>query len=290
MSCPRLPPELCDLVIGWLEGDGEILRACALVCRSWLPASRHHLFQAVYLFHETQYKLFTHRILQDQNMKPYLDSMRGLTIWPHPEPLPNQLPSGDEGAYRRTLSRSFFFLFGGRLPSLEVLTLVNLDWKDLPRPSEPLLLSTFPSITTIQFSACYLPSFSFLRRALMAMSSLTHLIVEHVQWPIETASSVPSSIGAPHFVRLAITRFSVKYWEGNDTPVKQLLQWFMEARAWRQLRELSFTVERFQEYRFSESNPLGEVQDTFLKVVGPKVIDLSVSMRGTQRSLYLVRA
>jgi hypothetical protein len=40
----RLPPELTDLIISFLSGDPGALQACSLVCRDWLPASRHHLF------------------------------------------------------------------------------------------------------------------------------------------------------------------------------------------------------------------------------------------------------
>jgi hypothetical protein len=43
---PRLPPELTDIIIGLLSAQGETatLGACALVCRSWIPASRHNIF------------------------------------------------------------------------------------------------------------------------------------------------------------------------------------------------------------------------------------------------------
>jgi hypothetical protein len=40
----RLPPELIDLVIDALHDDRATLKICALVCRSWVYASRHHLF------------------------------------------------------------------------------------------------------------------------------------------------------------------------------------------------------------------------------------------------------
>jgi hypothetical protein len=44
---PRLPPELIDAIINLLCDDGGTLRTCALVCRSWIPASRHHLFSQI---------------------------------------------------------------------------------------------------------------------------------------------------------------------------------------------------------------------------------------------------
>lgn len=38
-----LPPELIDNIINLLCDDEETLATCALVCKSWVPASRYHL-------------------------------------------------------------------------------------------------------------------------------------------------------------------------------------------------------------------------------------------------------
>ncbi|KAK0436766.1 hypothetical protein EV421DRAFT_1830825 [Armillaria borealis] len=42
---PRFPPELFDRFIDFLHHDNEALKACSLVCRAWIPASRFHLFE-----------------------------------------------------------------------------------------------------------------------------------------------------------------------------------------------------------------------------------------------------
>ncbi|KAJ7500618.1 hypothetical protein B0H11DRAFT_1995906 [Mycena galericulata] len=44
-----LPPEITDLIIDNLHGYPSTLRACSRVSRDWLAASRHHLFDVVYL-------------------------------------------------------------------------------------------------------------------------------------------------------------------------------------------------------------------------------------------------
>jgi hypothetical protein len=44
---PRLPPELIDAAIDQLHDDPEALALCTLVCKSWVPASRHHLFPTI---------------------------------------------------------------------------------------------------------------------------------------------------------------------------------------------------------------------------------------------------
>jgi hypothetical protein len=46
---PRLPPELCDMIIHILADDKKTLRACSLTCKAFLPASRSNLFHHVRL-------------------------------------------------------------------------------------------------------------------------------------------------------------------------------------------------------------------------------------------------
>lgn len=41
----RVPPELCDSIIGHLQDDTAALQRSSLVCRDWLPASTLHLFR-----------------------------------------------------------------------------------------------------------------------------------------------------------------------------------------------------------------------------------------------------
>jgi hypothetical protein len=45
----RLPPELVDAIIKMLHDDRAALATCALVSRSWVPASRHNLFSELVL-------------------------------------------------------------------------------------------------------------------------------------------------------------------------------------------------------------------------------------------------
>ncbi|PPQ64219.1 hypothetical protein CVT24_008595 [Panaeolus cyanescens] len=45
----RLYSELYDLIISFLYQEEQALRSCALVCRSWVPASRAHLFYHITL-------------------------------------------------------------------------------------------------------------------------------------------------------------------------------------------------------------------------------------------------
>ncbi|KAK0497738.1 hypothetical protein EDD18DRAFT_1159106 [Armillaria luteobubalina] len=44
-----LPPELCDIIIDFLHTDRASLISCSIVCKSWLPASRLHLWETLKL-------------------------------------------------------------------------------------------------------------------------------------------------------------------------------------------------------------------------------------------------
>ena len=43
-SRSQLPQEMIDMIIDFLYSEEDALAACSLVCRSWLPATRYHLF------------------------------------------------------------------------------------------------------------------------------------------------------------------------------------------------------------------------------------------------------
>ncbi|GBE77414.1 hypothetical protein BKA93DRAFT_52362 [Sparassis latifolia] len=46
---PRLPPEMCDIILDHLWDDVPTLAACSLAYRQWLPTTRLHLFNTVSL-------------------------------------------------------------------------------------------------------------------------------------------------------------------------------------------------------------------------------------------------
>ena len=49
MSVPRLPPEVVDLVLSYLQTphDSKTLKASTLVCSEWFPIARQHLFSVL---------------------------------------------------------------------------------------------------------------------------------------------------------------------------------------------------------------------------------------------------
>jgi hypothetical protein len=49
----RIPAELTDRIIDFLHSDRQALATCALVCKSWIPSSRFHLFEKLHINHKT---------------------------------------------------------------------------------------------------------------------------------------------------------------------------------------------------------------------------------------------
>lgn len=44
---PAFPQEIVDTFIDFIQEDAQALAARGIVCRSWLPRSRYHLFKTV---------------------------------------------------------------------------------------------------------------------------------------------------------------------------------------------------------------------------------------------------
>ena len=45
---PVIPQELFDIILDFLHNDVAALCSASLVCKSWLPASRFHLFSEIF--------------------------------------------------------------------------------------------------------------------------------------------------------------------------------------------------------------------------------------------------
>ena len=56
---PAIPQELSDTILDFLHDDMAALCSAGLVCRSWLPASRFHLFSDI----ELNRQINGHRVL-----------------------------------------------------------------------------------------------------------------------------------------------------------------------------------------------------------------------------------
>ena len=199
------PSELTDRIIGCMDKlDKRTLCSCALVSRKWLPASRHALFHLISIQRPSTFKLLIDRVLHSDNARPCLAGVRVLAIDDfntgldtsvfdhHPVP---EISDG-EGELVTSACRLFIYDFSGHLPGVQRLNLSGLRWtyQSTPRPHEALFLSQFSSLKTLSLMTCFLPSFSFLRRALIAVPQLERLSLLFVSWhPADRLPAVMTS-------------------------------------------------------------------------------------------------
>ncbi|KAI0750338.1 hypothetical protein C8Q80DRAFT_685387 [Daedaleopsis nitida] len=169
----RIPPEVTDRIIGYVGLDPatktrrKTLLACALVCSSWLPASRHCLFHRVD-FDNTQFlRRFLAMVLRSPAARPRLSYISEITLSDSMQ---------EDPAYLHHLA--------GHLPNLETLSLLEIDWSDpSPHPSTFTTIAGFPALHILNLSYCKFPSFNAFCRMLSAASRLSRLDLRDVRWP-----------------------------------------------------------------------------------------------------------
>ncbi|TDL19489.1 hypothetical protein BD410DRAFT_900190 [Rickenella mellea] len=120
-------PELADVIIDYLHDDRPALCSCGLVCRSWLPTSRFHLFSTVQLCH-----------IDIGTGLPLICSP-GSTIPPYVRHLELEEGRRDNPRWvkKALLSKSL-----PKFCALESLVLAHIDWADLmsvPSPRDRLI-------------------------------------------------------------------------------------------------------------------------------------------------------
>ena len=188
----RIPFEITDSIIGHVGVlDHQTLRVCALVCRAWLPASRHRLFQKIQIDSEEVYRRFVSNVLHSEAVRQHLQATRLLTIdcgrW-------DDSSSTDDAVSpkRYPASRLFFLQASGHLPNVRHIYIHRATWDaPLPDPREPLLLQGFPSLVSLWLTDCSLPSVSFLRRILTSLPRLRWLSLNGVSFPPSLSQSRP---------------------------------------------------------------------------------------------------
>ncbi|RDX42464.1 hypothetical protein OH76DRAFT_1411144 [Lentinus brumalis] len=231
------------------------LCSCARVCQSWLPIARFHLFSCVSLQSVPAYDSFVRGVLHSNDMRPYLSTVRSVLLY---HDIPRELP------IREHAHRLFLLEFSGQLPVMDSLSLMNLDWSaDIPRCSEPLLLSTFPSLTSLALVVCSLPSFSFLRRTLTAIPSLTALYIHEVTWR-ETEAVGPSTCT---WTRPTLANFFFEY-SFYMPCTDQLLLWLSQTRSQSSIYNLRFHPGRHAPLN---AHVLSLTERIFLKVIAPHI-------------------
>nr|VWP02230.1 Peroxisomal biogenesis factor 6 (ClaPEX6) (Peroxin-6) [Ganoderma boninense] len=187
-----LPNELFDAIISRVPAragrlgpeEKKTLLNCTLVCRDWLPASRHALFSCVVLNSPAAWDSFLRCVVNAEGGRPWLASIRQLefntdkwrTIHNDGEDVPAQPISEWRGQY-------IIPVLAGQLPNLEVLWL-TVNWERCqPHPSTFGMFSQFTSLHELYLVDCSFPSFCTFRRILASLPALKALGCHSVHWP-----------------------------------------------------------------------------------------------------------
>ncbi|KAJ7164185.1 hypothetical protein C8R46DRAFT_309300 [Mycena filopes] len=132
----KLPPELVDRLIDYLHDDIHALANCALVSRTWAPASRYHVFG--------------HVVLLDKSWTEYLRLLTSpfATFTPHST---HTLTFATAFGSRTTLA-SLLDDIVPKLPQFSAVTslcLGILNWSEMSTPTVISLAALFVSITAL---------------------------------------------------------------------------------------------------------------------------------------------
>ena len=195
VMAPHVPPELTDRIIDSIPIDRQCehyqtLLNCALVSQDWLPASRCRLFTCVDISTRGGYESFVANVLRSPRLEPYLKRTKQVV-------LTNESVCG------------FIYGSAGHLPSLESLTIQDVNWKSHPpHPRIHLTISRFSTLRKLVLFQCQLPSSQMLRRMVSALStSLRNLHLDNVTWPPVHHGSVPVLQVGPALDTLRVSYF-----------------------------------------------------------------------------------
>ncbi|KAI0342288.1 hypothetical protein BDW22DRAFT_179537 [Trametopsis cervina] len=115
---PRLPPELCDMIIENLCGDKLSLSACSIVSRSWLRTARQHLFESVLVSRQNQPDAFQSFVAFLKARPELCNVIRIICVDGYTE---DTLLHGD-------LQVHFMSSIVEQIPGLKALLLLNCGW------------------------------------------------------------------------------------------------------------------------------------------------------------------
>jgi hypothetical protein len=165
----QLSSELYDRIIDHLHSFKHSLFACSIVCRSWLPASRYHLFL-------------------DVNLTPNL--VRFLLSSPHAmetiTPYLRDVTLGGAWIAEQRCEFDIVISFLLNLENSRGLHLETWSWDFLSHASRDLLLRSegdfFQNVTNINMKYIHFPSSSLLLEFISRFPMLRSLSFDNVTW------------------------------------------------------------------------------------------------------------
>ncbi|KAH7928610.1 hypothetical protein BV22DRAFT_193926 [Leucogyrophana mollusca] len=179
-----IPPEITDHIIDHLHEDAEALGTCSLVCKSWLPASRYHLFSIISLH---PWKKDSFLRLLDSTCSSFAPHVRHLYI------------REGRGAYtweKKWLNDALPRLSG--LTHVESLEIEQVFWEFLSAAAKKSFFEGFRGIKQLKLRQFEFRTGTDLVTFLSAFPKLEALRLDNVKWERETMElaglSVPTRL------------------------------------------------------------------------------------------------
>jgi len=180
----RLPAELTDSIIDHLYADYRSLKICSTVCKTWLPRSRHHLFDDVNV------------CLQHSNHDSFfqlLDSPRA-TLVPYVRRLTLRDQRGDKWVFRAIHRLT-------ALTAVKSLVVEQMQFAELQTKTIPALCAAFRGLESLRMYQVSFGSLAHLMNMLSASTSLEHIELSMVEWDSIEMCSTDGDQKAPSRLR-----------------------------------------------------------------------------------------
>jgi hypothetical protein len=252
-----LPPELHDIIIGFLYDDIPTLTSCVLVCKDWLPSSRSRLFRKLKIKPRTAQKFL-----------PLLESpLHGPAIAPYVRELHIVEGYGSEAWFNEGLP----VVCLGVLRSVTSLHVDLLQWVELSKESRAAFMSFLRSVEELILDACEFETFDQFTKVVSEPRSLRKLEVVCTEWGYGRSYAgldrlpCPSQLQALHFERCEIP----------------LWRWLLQHKSCHR------TLKTIKVDSFSLELQSIELFGQLLRALGSTLESLTVEVSNSEFSFYL---
>lgn len=197
-SCrPVVPQELIDKIIDELQEEREVLKTCALICRSWLHRSRCHLHYTVILYHQHC------RIHPTQiNNICTLLSLPAISEYTRELRLEGKTDYGLQNANEGFDNGELFWRVIARFSHVKTVRITRLFWVSHSLDNKNRLCAAFHCVTALDV---YMSDFADCKEFLSFLTGfprLSRLKVERVYWAKSAAEWYNASGSDPSSYRV----------------------------------------------------------------------------------------
>jgi len=165
-----IPQELVDTIVDYLHADLHVLATCGIVCRAWLPSSRYHLFQCVFLNPQNTSKFSE---LLSSPCSTIATSVQFLEI-------SNEVIGRQNQSLYQWLEHSMIHL--ADLTAVKSLRIRNMVWSEVKPETKSILLCSFRILRELELWGVDFKTLTQLLDIACAFPSLERISVDDLGW------------------------------------------------------------------------------------------------------------